>query len=186
MLLAGDETSHTQTGNNNTYCQDNELTWLRWDLDEQQDQMLEFVKQLVRIRAEQPVLQRRRYFHGTALEGAAASDLAWINVDGTEMTEDAWTNGFTKCLGLVLFGDSVDVDERGGEISGDTLLLIFNGDHGEPIRFTLPELEERRPWERLLDTADPGAPAEAFQAGQGYGMRPAALALFRLQPEPSA
>jgi glycogen operon protein len=183
MLLAGDEISHTQQGNNNAYCQDNELTWLNWNLDERRQALLDFTQRLVEIRAEQPVLQRRRYFHGSALEGESATDLAWLNVDGTEMAQDAWTNGFTKCLGLVLFGDSVDVDEYGGEISGDTLLIIFNGDHGEPIPFTLPELEERRPWERIIDTADPDADEEAFDAGHAYPVQPAALALFRLRTE---
>jgi glycogen operon protein len=183
MLLAGDEIGHTQQGNNNAYCQDNDITWLNWDLDERQEAMLEFVQRIIQIRSEQPVFQRRRYFHGRAIEGEAAPDLAWLGVDGAEMTNDAWNNGFTKCLGLVLFGDSVDVDEHGGEISGDTLLILFNGDHGAPIPFTLPELEERRPWELMLDTSDPAAEADVFDAGQQYPVQPSSLALFRLQAE---
>ncbi len=183
MLLAGDELGHTQQGNNNTYCQDNELTWLNWELDDSGRKLLEFVERLIQIRTEQPVLQRRRFFHGRAIEGDLAQDLAWLNTDGAEMPQDAWNNGFTKCIGLVLFGDSVDVDEHGGEISGDTLLILFNGDHGNPTPFALPELEECRPWERLLDTSVPEAEHEIFEAGHDYPMQPATLALFRLQPE---
>lgn len=186
MLLAGDEISHTQNGNNNAYCQDNETTWLDWILDESQERLLAFVQRLIQIRSEQPVLQRRRYFHERAIEGEHAPDLAWLSVDGSEMTQDSWTNGFTKCLGLVLFGDSVDVDDHGSEISGDTLLILFNGDHGEPIPFTLPELEERRPWERILDTSDPEAEADVFEAGTVYPMQRASLALFRMQDEEEA
>jgi isoamylase len=181
MLLAGDELGHTQQGNNNAYCQDNELTWLNWEWNESQATLLEFVRKIIRLRSEQPVLQRRRYFHGRAIEGERAPDIAWIGVDGEEMSNDAWTNGFTKCLGLVLFGDSVDVDDHGEEISGDTLLLLFNADHGVPIEFQLPELEEGRPWERLLDTADVLLDAAMCDAGSPYSMKPAALALFRLQ-----
>jgi len=183
MLLAGDELGHSQQGNNNAYCQDNELTWLNWELDEPRQQLLAFVQRLVQIRKEQPVLQRRRFFHGRAIEGEAAPDLAWLNTDGAEMPQDAWHNGFTKCIGLVLFGDSIDVDEHGGEISGDTLLILFNGDHGEATPFTLPEVEERRPWERLLDTSAPEAEVETFPSGYQYPMQAATLALFRVQPE---
>ncbi|WP_235935012.1 glycogen debranching protein GlgX [Candidatus Laterigemmans baculatus] len=183
MLLAGDEMGHTQQGNNNTYCQDNELTWLHWDLTKAQEKLLEFTRRLIELRRSQPVFHRRRFFHGQAIEGDAAPEVAWINIHGAEMTEEAWNTEYSKCLGLLLFGDSIDVDDHGDQISGDSLLILFNGDHGDPIPFTLPEVEEQGPWERILDTSMPDAEPEIFQAGQPYSMAAASVIVFRLAPE---
>jgi glycogen operon protein len=183
MLLAGDEIGHTQNGNNNAYCQDNELTWLHWDLDDSQETLLRFVQQVIEIRRQQPVLHRRRFFHGQAIGAEESPSLAWLNTDGSEMRQDAWTNGFSKCLALILFGDSIDVDKHGEEIAGDTLLVLFNADHGEPIPFVLPELEEQGPWERLLDTNDVSLDKCLLSAGEEYLMHPASLALFRMASE---
>ena len=99
------------------------------------------------------------------------------------MTDDAWNTDYSKCVGLVLFGDSIDVDDHGDLISGDSLLILFNADHGDPIPFTLPEVEEQRPWERLLDTSRPEAEAQIFQAGHPYPMAAASLTVFRLAAE---
>jgi glycogen operon protein len=181
MLLAGDEVGHTQNGNNNGYCQDNEMTWQHWDWNEQQTELLEFVQRIIEIRNEQPVFYRRRFFHGQAIEGEGAPDIAWLNIDGTEMTEEAWNSGFGRCVGLVLFGDSIDVDDYGAEISGDTMLLLFNADHEQTIPFTLPEPEENRPWQRLLDTTHAEAHATKHSPGDQYPLGPASLALFMLK-----
>jgi isoamylase len=154
MLLAGDETGHTQDGNNNAYCQDNELTWLNWDLSERSQKLLAFTKQLVSLFRKEPALQRRRFFHGRAVQDTGQPDIAWYGPDGNQMSGDAWTNGFTKCMGVQLLGDHLDVNERGEEVKGDTLLILFNGDHGKPIPFKLPKSNGRDgKWELLLDTS---------------------------------
>jgi isoamylase len=180
MVLGGDELGHTQKGNNNAYCQDNEITWLNWELNERQKDLLRFARQVIRLRHEQPVFRRRRFFHGKAIEGAGAPDIAWLNVDGREMTTETWTQGWVKCLGVILFGDSIDVDEYGEEVSGDTLLALFNAASEHVIPFTLPELDEPHPWELLLDTSDAQRARARFPARQAYSLQPFTVALFRL------
>jgi len=126
MLLAGDEMGNTQNGNNNAYCQDNDISWLNWDLSEPQQRLLRFTQRLLEIWREQPVFHRRRFFQGKYIEGEGAPDIAWLNTDGSEMPGDAWKQSFVRCLGVLLFGDSIDIDKAGEEISGSTLLLLFN------------------------------------------------------------
>src|SRR5690606_2619346 len=110
MMLAGDEISHTQRGNNNCYCQDNELTWIDWNLDQSRSELLEFVRRAIRLYFSQPVLQRRRFFHGEKLEGSRIPDIIWLDPEGKEMTEEAWNVPFVRCLGVQLYGQHVDVD----------------------------------------------------------------------------
>jgi len=182
MLLSGDELGQSQQGNNNAYCQDNELTWLNWNLNERQSKLLEFVRALMRMRHEQPVFQRRRYFHGQSIDGTASPDIAWVNADGREMSEEHWNTGFIKCVGVILFGDSVDVDEHGEEVAGDTLLLLFNADHGETISFMLPRLEENQQWELLMDTANPASTELILNADQPHALQPVSIAILRHVP----
>src|SRR5262249_37497962 len=179
MVLGGDELGHTQKGNKNAYCLD-ETTWLNWELDERRQGLLRFARRVIRLRHEQPVFRRRRFFHGKAIEGAGAPDIAWLNVDGSEMTTQTWTQGWVKCLGVVLFGDSIDVDEFGEEVSGDTLLILFNAAPGHVIPFTLPRLDEPQPWGRLPDTAESQGTRFCFPAGQPYSLQPFTVAMFRL------
>lgn len=181
MLLAGDEMGQTQNGNNNAYCQDNELTWIHWDLNERQQKLLGFTRKILEILHEQPVFQRRRFFHGQPIEGEGAPDIAWLNPDGNAMTAESWSAGFSRCLGVVLFGDSIDVDERGEEIQGDTLLMLFNADHANTIAFTLPPGREGEHvlWQRLLDTADDGLDETILKPGECYDLRPCSVAILR-------
>src|SRR5262249_35335738 len=138
MLCGGDELSHTQNGNNNTYCQDNELTWLNWELTPEQQGFLDFVRQAASIWTEQPVFQRRRLFQGRSIRGSDIKDISWFNPSGEEMTDADWNAGFVKCLGVRLAGDLIgDVDERGEPITGETLLLLLNAHH-EAVPFALP------------------------------------------------
>ncbi|HWA97775.1 MAG TPA: glycogen debranching protein GlgX [Pirellulales bacterium] len=181
MLLAGDEMGHTQQGNNNAYCQDNEITWLDWNLSDRNQRLLAFTRRLAEILDEQPVFQRRRFFHGQAIEGEGAPDISWLNPDGSEMTADAWNSGFVRCLGVQLCGDHIDVDDRGEEINGDTMLLLFNADHGNTIAFTLPPAGEDSNWELLLDTADDAAEKKVLEFGTEYALQPCSLALFRVK-----
>src|SRR3954468_7721354 len=138
ILLGGDDLSPPQHGNNNTYCHDNELTWLNWDLDPRRKQFLEFVRYCARIWREQPVLQRRKFFIGRAIRGSEIKDISFFGPDGQEMSDENWSAGFVRCLGVRLAGDRIDdVNERGEPITGDTLMLLLNA-HWEEIRFALP------------------------------------------------
>lgn len=153
MILAGDELGRTQHGNNNAYCHDNELTWLHWDLDESQQEFLEFVCRVSKLWAEQPVFQRRRFFQGRSIRGSEAEDITWLMPSGKEMSDEAWTTGFARCVGLRLAGDKIgDVDQFGRPIAGDTLLLLLNA-HFEEVPFALPATLSGLPWHVLFDTA---------------------------------
>ena len=156
MLLAGDEIGHTQKGNNNAYCQDNELTWLNWELNDASSDFLEFTRTLSRIWREHPVFQRRKFFQGRALRGSDIKDISFLEPSGAEMSDEAWNGGFVKSLGVRLAGDMIgDVDERGEPIVDDTALILLNAHH-EPIPFTLPPTREGQVWECVLDTTEKG------------------------------
>jgi glycogen operon protein len=153
MLTAGDEMGKTQHGNNNAYCQDNELSWLDWDLDDRRRALLGFTRRLVRLRLSQPVLQRRRFFRGRQMWDSSLKDLAWFRPDGTEVTEEDWQQPFARAVAFLLGGDAISTpDERGRRIVGDTLLVLLNAWH-EPVTYVLPDLEWGQEWEVLLDTA---------------------------------
>src|SRR5213078_4487636 len=126
MISHGDELGRTQRGNNNAYCQDNELSWIDWNLDADRRTLLEFVCKLVRFRRAQPALRRRKYFHGRSIRGA--KDVAWLAPDGREMDDAAWQSRFMRTLGMQLSGSAIEeVNERGEPITGDTLLVLLNG-----------------------------------------------------------
>jgi glycogen operon protein len=188
MLLAGDEMGHTQKGNNNAYCQDNATTWLNWAASKhaRNKQLLEFTRKLIQIFHEQPVFHRRKFFSGRAISGSESPDIAWLNPDGTEMTEEQWNAPHVRCFGVVLFGDSIDVDDEGEEISGDTVLILFNADHTVTVSFTLPDIEEKQPWQRLLDTFEANASQDEFEESSIYELRPCSMAVFRMGAEDSS
>ncbi|MEX1230552.1 MAG: glycogen debranching protein GlgX [Planctomycetaceae bacterium] len=185
MLLSGDEFGHSQRGNNNAYCQDNEITWLNWAEQglKRNRELFEFVRKCIAIFHEQPVFHRRKFFSGRAIGGAHALDISWLNSDGTEMTEEQWNRPQLRCFGVVLFGDSIDVDEQGEEIGGDTILILFNANMDAPIAFTLPEIEENLPWQRLIDTYEAEASQDEFGEDSAYELRPASMAVFRMGRE---
>jgi glycogen operon protein len=179
MIRGGDELSHTQHGNNNAYCQDNQVTWLNWDLDEEQKSFLDFVRELARIRKEQPVFRRRRFFQGKPIRGEGIKDVSWFQPSGQEMSDADWNAGFVKCLGMRLAGDQIgDVDERGEPIVGDTLLLLLNAHH-ETIPFTLPVTRPEHHWETVLDSADAAVGIKHFEGGDRYGVEGRSAALLR-------
>jgi len=179
MLCGGDELSHTQKGNNNCYCQDNELTWLNWELTPQQQDFLDFVRKAAAIWTEQPVFQRRRFFQGRSIRGSDIKDISWFSPSGEEMTDADWNGGFVKCLGVRLSGDLIgDVDERGEPITGETLLLLLNAHH-EPIPFALPVAKTEHHWERLLETAEPPPEAKPMVGGDKYALGGRSLVVLR-------
>ena len=154
MLLMGDEVSRTQGGNNNAYCQDNEISWMRWDFDARQKALLEFTKKVIRLKLEEPVLQRRKFFQGEHIWDSELKDIAWFRPDGKEMKKEDWETPFTRSIGMLLGGDAIPTpDEEGNRIVGDTLLVLMNAHH-EAVTFTLPAIEWGKDWEWVLDTAD--------------------------------
>lgn len=180
MLLGGDEVGNTQQGNNNGYCQDNEITWLNWQLTEEQRDLLYFTRRLIKLYFSQPVLQRRRFFHGEKLEGSPIPDILWLDPNGQEMTQEAWDAPFARCIGVQFYGKHVDVTEHGEPVNGDTLLILFNGDQKLDIPFLLPEFEPGSQWQRLLDTDDPRARKQFFPPGEKYPLRACSVAILRV------
>jgi glycogen operon protein len=181
MLLGGDELSHTQGGNNNTYCQDNELTWLNWELDETQEDFLAFVKKVVHLWSTQPVFQRRKFFKGRALRGSGVKDISFFNPVGQDMSDKDWNAGFVKCMGVRLAGDLIDdEDDRGEPIAGDTLLLLLNAHH-EPLEFVLPPTKAEHHWELIFDTVDQKEreAARMFAGRQKYPLRDRSLVVLK-------
>jgi isoamylase len=183
MLLAGDEIGRTQQGNNNAYSQDNELSWVDWQLDRPRHDLLEFTRTVIQLFHQHPVLRRRQFFQGRSIRGSEVKDLAWFRPDGREMAEDDWNNPYVHCVGLRFAGDAIDeVDERGNHIVDDTLLILLNAHH-EPVRFVLPAHRPRLRWELGLDTreATGKAPHRLIRGGEPYELEARSMALLRLQ-----
>jgi glycogen operon protein len=155
MLLGGDELGRTQWGNNNAYCQDNEISWVNWNLDAADRELLEFTRETLRIFRENPVFRRRGFFAGRPVRGGS-KDVTWLHPSGREMTPGDWDDGVQKAVGMLIDGEATDeVDERGRPVSGQTVLLLFNG--GEASRrFVLPDSGQAGVWEELVNTARPG------------------------------
>jgi isoamylase len=182
MIRAGDELGHTQRGNNNAYCQDNELNWLSWRLSDEDAEFLEFVKQAIWLWKSQPVLQRRQFFQGRQLHGEGAADISWLTPVGKEMSDADWHAGFVRCLGMRLEGHMVDeVDERGRAIVGDTLLILLNS-HSDTIPFRIPAHAPDHFWQPLLDTAHRPLHSR-LRADDLYPLQGRSLAVLRLQRE---
>ena len=180
MISGGDEMGRTQGGNNNAYCQDNEISWTCWDVTPERRDFLDFTRRLIRIWKEHPVLRRRKFFQGRRIRGADVSDIAWLDPSGREMTDETWSSPDVRCLGVRLNGDAIDeVDERGGRIISDTLLLMLNAGE-QPIAFTLPAIAVEERWETLIDTADPWAPPRRLRAGGRYELLPRSMAVLKL------
>ncbi len=182
MILAGDELGHTQRGNNNTYCQDNELTWLDWNLTPEKQAFLDFVKRVIRIWQTQPVLQRRKFFQGRQIRGSEVKDITWFEPSGHEMTDEGWNTHHVRCLAVRLAGDTmVEFDDRGAPIHGDTLLILLNAHH-EPVDFTLPA-DHGHPWERILGTAEDEDESLMLKEGAVLSVEGRSLQVFRLHLE---
>jgi glycogen operon protein len=178
MLLAGDEIGHTQRGNNNAYCQDSDISWINWDLKPEQQALLKFARRVVRLYHEQPVFHRRRFFHGQQIRGAEAPEITWLDPTGGEMSDEAWSSGFVRCLGMQLFGGRIDVDEHGEWIRGDNMLMLFNADHATTIPFVLPPVEDSDgPWELVFDTAQEDAESEV-SLSDSYPLEPCSMAVL--------
>jgi len=160
MLCGGDEVARTQRGNNNAYCQDNELSWTDWNLDADRERLLRFTRRLIELRRAHPVFRRRRFFQGREIHGSEMPDLSWLRPDGKRMTAEDWTNPATRSLGMLLAGDAIDeVDPAGNPIVDQTFLILLNS-YWDPIEFILPNGATRREWEVLIHTPFDPLPAE--------------------------
>jgi glycogen operon protein len=154
MLYSGDEMGRSQRGNNNAYCQDNEISWLDWQRSAEQDDLLRFTRYVIEMRRNQPVLKRRRFFQGDSVgEGATIKDITWFAPDGNEMSQAMWSSD-ARALGVRLDGSQIDeTDAHGNPIVGDTLFVLFSAGE-QPVRFAFPPRAPEQRWERLLDTSD--------------------------------
>ena len=153
MLRHGDEIGHTQQGNNNAYCQDNEISWLDWEHAD--TEFFDFCAEVIAFRRRHPVFRRRRFFEGRPIAGTrlADSDIGWFRPDGREMSPEDWDTGFAKSLGVFLNGDAPpDPDRRGRLLTDDTFLLLFNAHHGD-VTFVLPSRALGKLWVTDIDSA---------------------------------
>ncbi len=156
MLAHGDEIGRTQRGNNNVYCQDNELAWVDWTLDAAQRDLLSYTSRVIRLRRDHPVFRRRRFFAGSAQHGGTShvGDIAWFTPAGHEMTEEDWRNGYARAMTVFLNGERIlEPDTRGQPVVDDSFLVVFNA-HYEALDVTIPAKDYGAWWAVLLDTAD--------------------------------
>jgi isoamylase len=188
MICGGDEIGHSQRGNNNGYAQDNEVSWIDWNLDERREQLLEFTRRLVTIRREHPNLHRRKFFQDRRIDpgtsqreanGKGEQDITWLRPDGGEMTPEEWNAGWVRCIGLQLNGRTLDdVNGVGEAIRDDSFLILFNP-HVEPIQFYMPRIEGVA-WELVLDSAFPDKQDKPITApGEPYELIARSTALMR-------
>jgi isoamylase len=169
MLLGGDEIGRTQKGNNNSYCQDNEVSWYDWERADQD--LLQFTRGLIRMRHRHPVFCRRKWFQGRPIHGTNVSDIGWFTPGGAEMSEQDWQAGYAKSLGVFLNGRGIPTpNERGEQIVDETFYAMFNAHH-EPVEFTLPEPKWGRRWAELLDTTDHSEDIEEEKVGAEHCAR---------------
>jgi isoamylase len=155
MIAHGDELGRTQGGNNNVYCQDNELSWIDWDDAREHDVLTEFTARVTALRTAHPVFRRKRFFQGRPIHGSSIEDIAWLRSDGQHMSADDWDGSNPSTVMIFLNGKGIpDRDELGEHIVDDSFLLLINAHH-QPVSFTLPDQSYGRTWDLAVDTADP-------------------------------
>jgi glycogen operon protein len=155
MLLGGDEMARTQRGNNNAYCQDNEISWYDWSLAEANADQIEFTRRLIELRFAHRIFRRRRWFEGRSIRGSEEHDIAWFTPQATQMTEEDWNAGHAKSISVFLNGQSMaEPDARGERVVDDTFLWLVNADY-QPLVFTLPSEDWGSEWTRVFDTSEP-------------------------------
>ncbi|WP_155351362.1 glycogen debranching protein GlgX [Acrocarpospora pleiomorpha] len=181
MLSHGDELGRTQQGNNNAYCQDNEVSWVDW---EENWLLLDFTRRVAKLRREHPVFRRRRFFYGRPVRGSddQLSDIVWFTPSGTVMTDGDWSNGYARALAVFLNGDAItEPDRRGRRITDDSFLLLFNA-HFDVITFTIPK-DYGEMWTTELDTAMPiSTDSRMCRAGEGVPVAGRSVRVLRREP----
>ena len=183
MLLAGDEMGRSQQGNNNAYCQDNEISWFDWDLNEEDHELIGFVQGVIRLSAAHPSFCRRTFFQGRSMQG---QDIIWLNPDGQEMTDEQWQHDFARCLGMYLSGSAInECDMHGHRIVDDDFLLLLNAHH-EEIPFQIPSFAGDQAWQVLIDTVSasvPPADTRDYRSGDSYPLHARSFVLLRHMKE---
>ncbi|MDZ7739983.1 MAG: glycogen debranching protein GlgX [Bacteroidales bacterium] len=179
MISHGDEYGRTQQGNNNAYCQDNEIAWMNWEWNNDHKKLHDFTRKIIGLRNQYPVLHRRRYFKNRPIQGEGIKDIRWLNTDGLDMSKEEWDTSFIRCMGMLLNGElMLEMDEYGNKITGDVLLILVNS-YWEPVSFTLPHEELSSKWETLTDTAYPDMTDQDKQVKNIYKIAPRSLALLK-------
>jgi isoamylase len=155
MLSMGDEVGRSQKGNNNAYCQDNEISWTNWDIDEARQKLLDFTSGLIKLRRSHPNFRRKKFYQDRTIRKSVVRDIAWYGADGHEMTEDEWNSKWIRSLGLMFNGETLNVvdDVMGRPVIDDTFLILINSYH-EGVEFTIPKSPHDRGWVSVLDTAE--------------------------------
>jgi isoamylase len=179
MLLGGDEIARTQRGNNNAYCQDNEISWYDWNSAD--TILLEFTRWLIHFRKQHPVFKRRGWFQGRPIHGTDVTDIGWFTPEGLEMAEEQWDEGFAKALGVFLNGEGINsLDARGERIVDDSFYLLFNA-HYEPLTFALPQRKWGEKWTVILDSTQLLLPEEErlYKAGDKLSVESRSLQVLR-------
>jgi glycogen operon protein len=166
MLLGGDEIARSQGGNNNGYCQDNEVSWYEWQLDDAGKRLLKFTSQLIQLRKDHPNLHRRRFFQDRKIRGSIVRDVAWYGTDGKELPEEAWSEAWSKSIGVMLNGKTLGVmDDDGEPVEDDSFLIVVNaGDQG--VEYVMPEPPNKSSWHQVLDTENVDDPFSVAQVGE--------------------
>jgi glycogen operon protein len=173
MLYAGDAIGHTQMGNNNAYCQDNPISWLNWNLQPQDRDLLAFVQRMINLRKRHPVFRRKRFFQGRPIKGATVKDVLWLNPVGKEIGEDEWRDGSLHCLGMFLSGQGLDeTDERGRKLGDENFLVLLNACH-EDVQFALPSFRPGTRWTAWMDTSREAGmrSVETYDGGAPYPLQ---------------
>jgi len=153
MMLGGDELDRTQQGNNNAYCQDNEVSWFDWTMTPEKDRLLQFFTRVIRIRREHPIFHRRNFFQGRPIRGSDIKDVIWLTPKGEEMTDAEWREAHARSLAVYLSGQGLsETDEKGRAVTDDTFIVLFNS-HDEQVFFRLPEFPRAARWLMVMDTA---------------------------------
>ena len=190
MIAHGDEIGRTQSGNNNVYCQDNELAWIDWTLAESESQLLAFTSAVVSLRKEHAVFRRRRFFAGDAAHGgqSALGDIEWFSPDGTEMDENDWLNGYARTLMAFLNGQAIpEPDTHGERILDSDFLLLFNA-HSASVDFALPPAQYGTTWRIRLDTtvAEPSSDGDPdWLAATSHAVAGRSIVVLESVPETS-
>ena len=182
MMVAGDEFGRTQGGNNNAYCQDNEISWLNWEIKEKGNHLIDFVRRLTALRHKYPILRRDRFLTGDYVEELGVKDVTWINANGSEMEDKQWGDSEMRCFGMVLDGRAQvsGIRKQGKEA---TLLLVFN-DHSDVVDFCIPESVGGDTWSLLIDTnIEDNKASGSFKKGEEYKVTARSVLLFALQAE---
>jgi len=187
MLLGGDEIGRSQRGNNNSYCQDSEISWFDWEHADRD--LLEFTRSLIALHKEHPVFRRRRWFQGRPIHGEGVRDLGWFKPDGEEMSEEDWQLGFAKSIGVFLNGEAIpSPDPMGERVVDDSFYILFNAHH-EQLQFVLPLRDGGAGWAKVLDTSElvPANEPKVYQAGAALPVYSRSLIVLRLvvSPEPA-